>query len=109
MITAPNSRAGLSGIPDNPYHVNEMNYTEFQILIGKYFTKYKIFAVGFASGNWLRKLLINSPLYGIGKLLKRRSRIKKFAISVTSMTKFGVIEKNVADEAIDLFAISELE
>jgi SAM-dependent methyltransferase len=105
LIATPNSKEGLTGVAENPFHVNEMNYTEFQAFIGKYFHRFNIYGIGFATKNRLRKLLIRSPLYGLGKLLKRGSKIKKIATRVTSMSEFSIIENSINEEAIDLLAI----
>ena len=105
LITTPNSKVGSTGVSENPFHVNEMDYTEFQAFIGKYFHKFNVYGIGFTSKNRLRKLLIKSPLYSLGKLLKRESKIKKIATRATGMTEFNIIENNVYEEAIDLFAV----
>jgi len=105
LITTPNSRVGTTDISENPFHVNEMSYAEFYAFIGKHFHKFNIYGIGFASKNRLREFLLMSPFYNLGKLLKRESTIKKFATQVTSMTEFAVIENNVHEEAIDLFAV----
>lgn len=105
LITTPNSKKGATEVSQNPFHVNEMNHAEFYAFIGKYFHKFSIYGIGFASKNRLRKFLLMSPCYNLGKLLKRGSIIKKLATRVTSMTEFSVIENNVHEDAIDLFAV----
>jgi 2-polyprenyl-3-methyl-5-hydroxy-6-metoxy-1,4-benzoquinol methylase len=105
LMTTPNSKQ-IAGEPSlNPFHVNEMNYEEFSVFLGKHFRKFTIYGIGFASKNRLRKFLFSSPLYRLGKYLKRGSTMKKLATQLTGTTKFRLIEHNVHEEAIDLFAI----
>jgi 2-polyprenyl-3-methyl-5-hydroxy-6-metoxy-1,4-benzoquinol methylase len=105
LMTTPNSKESAGEPSPNPFHVNEMNYDEFSAFLGKHFRTFTLYGIGFASQNRLRKLLFLSPLYRLGKLLKRGSTIKKLATQVTGTTKFRLIEHNVLEEAIDLFAI----
>ena len=105
LITTPNSRTGSTGVADNPFHTSEMNYIEFSEVIRQSFREFKILGVGYASKNRYREFLIRSPLYRLGRLLKRGSALKKLAAGAMRMTEFRVSEQHVAEEAIDLLAL----
>ena len=66
---------------------------------------HKILGVGYASKSHLREMILRSPLYSLGRLLKRKSKIKKLASGALSMATFRVIEKEDAADAIDLMAV----
>ena len=105
LISTPNSKTGTAEVSDNVFHVNEMNYTEFDTLMKKHFRKYEIYGIAYSSKNRLREFFLKSPLYHIGKLLRRGSKIKKLETHMTGMTEFIVIEDNVHEKGIDLLAV----
>jgi len=105
LITTPNSRTGSSGVADNPFHVSEMNHAEFSNLIGRSFRDFKILGIGYASKSRLRAFILRSPLYAVGKLLKRRSKLKKLATGAMGMTEYRILEGVGSKEGIDLLAV----
>lgn len=105
LITTPNSKTGTAGVSDNVFHVNEMKYEEFYALMKKHFPKFKIYGIGYSSKNRLREFLLKSPLYHVGKLLQRGSKIKKVATQLTGMTEFDIVTNGVQERAIDLLAV----
>jgi len=105
LISTPNSKTGTAGVSDNQFHVNEMNYTEFYALMKKHFTKFEIYGIGYSSKNRLREFLLQSPLYHVGKLLRRGSKIKKLGTQMTGLTEFIIIEDDVHEKGIDLLAV----
>ena len=105
LITTPNSKIAPGQIPDNPFHISEMSFDEFSHVIGDNFANHQILGIGYGSRSYLRELIFRSPLYSLGRLLKRKSQIKKLASGALKMTKFRLIEKEVAASSIDLMAV----
>lgn len=105
LISTPNSRVGLHGKPDNPFHVSEMTYEEFRRLIEGSFRNWKIIGIGYTSKSKMRQFVFDSPLYAVGRLLKRKSRVKRVASGFLGLSSFRIVESNVAEESIDLLAI----
>jgi 2-polyprenyl-3-methyl-5-hydroxy-6-metoxy-1,4-benzoquinol methylase len=106
IITTPNVKISQNAETDNPFHLSDMNYEQFERLIDRKFKTYKIFGVAHASQNILRSIIGKFPFYReIGLLLKRNNPLKKVAVQAMNMTKFRVVEDNVAKEAIDLLAV----
>ncbi len=105
LITTPNSKTSNTGVSDNPFHVNEMNYVQFYTVMKKHFPKFEIYGIAYSSKNRLREFFLKSPLYHVGKLLRRGSKMKKLATQLTGITEFNIIENDVRDKAIDLLAV----
>lgn len=105
LITTPNSHKGLDSPSDNPFHLSEMDHGQFARLLGDSFHSFELFGVGYASRNRLREFVLESPLYAIGKLLKRKSTLKKIAAGALNMTEFRILKDGVAEESIDLLAV----
>lgn len=104
LISTPNVKNSKK-LRENPFHVNEMNYTQFNNILQKHFESFELLGVGYASKNKLRKFLGKMPFYQWGKILKRQSKIKKFAGRTLNMTNFKILNTNVANEAADLLAV----
>ncbi|MCX7726098.1 MAG: class I SAM-dependent methyltransferase [Chitinispirillaceae bacterium] len=104
FITTPNTI-----VPDknNPFHVNEMDYKRFTDVISKNFSSFKIVGIGYAKKNWFRSIIEKTPIYYLGKKIKRKSNIKKIATRALNMTTFRIIDKEVEKEAADLLAICD--
>jgi SAM-dependent methyltransferase len=105
LLTTPNSRTGSAKASDNPFHVSEMNHAEFSRLISRSFADFRILGIGYASKNRLRSFLLWSPLYALGRALKRKSRLKKAAAGVMGMTRWRILEDAGSEESIDLLAV----
>ena len=105
LISTPNSKVGLHGKPDNPFHVSEMTYEEFRRVIEGSFRSWKIIGIGYASKSKMRQFVFDSPLYAVGRMLKRKSKVKKVASGILGLSSFRVVESNIAEESIDLLAI----
>ena len=109
LITTPNSKTGLGAKTDNPFHLSEMSFSQFSEAVGSSFASSKVFGIGYAMRSRIREMVLRSPLYSLGRMLKRKSRIKKIASGVLQMTTFRLISENIAEEAIDLLAVCELD
>ncbi len=105
LLTTPNARPSVNPQDPNPFHFNEMNYDQFHALLARHFTRFELLGIGYRSPNLLRRIVQNSPLYRLGKLVGRRSPIKKIARSAMDLTSFDVLRTNVSRDAIDLFAV----
>jgi 2-polyprenyl-3-methyl-5-hydroxy-6-metoxy-1,4-benzoquinol methylase len=105
LLTTPNSKTGLEGKSDNPFHVSEMSFDQFSEAVSKSFDSSQVFGISYARRHRIREIILRSPLYSLGRMLGRKSRIKKVASGVLQMTTFRLISENIAKEAIDLFAV----
>jgi len=105
LISTPNVKKAFNGSLKNPFHVNEMNYQQFNSLLQKYFSSFKLFGVGYARKNVMRSFLGKLPFYQWGKYLKRKSKIKKLANKALEMTSFRILRDQVEKEAEDLLAV----
>jgi 2-polyprenyl-3-methyl-5-hydroxy-6-metoxy-1,4-benzoquinol methylase len=105
LITTPNSRTGSGSPSDNRFHLSEMNYGQFAQLLRDSFHSFELFGIGYAARNRLREFVLGSPLYVIGKLLKRKSALKKIAAQALNMTEYRILKDRVAEESIDLLAV----
>lgn len=105
MIATPNVRAPRAGDAANPFHVSEMNYDQLRNLLRRHFTDVTIVGIGHARPNRLRSFIYDSPLYRLGRLLKRGSAMKKLANRALDLTGFQVISDHVAEDALDLIAV----
>lgn len=105
ILATPNVRSPRTGDAANPFHCSEMSYDELHTLLSKHFPAFKILGIGHARPNRLRAFIYNSPLYRLGKLLRRGSVVKKLANKTLDLTSFRVISERVAEEAADLIAV----
>jgi SAM-dependent methyltransferase len=105
LVTTPNSRVGLGGKPDNPFHLSEMTLSEFSGLMDKCFGSSQILGIGYVSRNPLREIVLKSPLYSLARMLKRRSNLKKVAAKAMGMTSLQILETDIEKNAIDLLAV----
>ncbi len=88
----------------NPYHFNDMNYTQFKQLIGSKFTCFELMGVAYASKNKLRSFIDKTPFYKWGRFLPRKSKLKQLASRAMDLTSFKIINSNIEDEAADFLA-----
>ena len=86
VLATPNVRSPRTGDAANPFHCSEMNYDELHALLGKHFASFQILGIGHARPNKLRALILKSPLYKLGKLLRRGSMVKKLANKTLDLT-----------------------
>jgi 2-polyprenyl-3-methyl-5-hydroxy-6-metoxy-1,4-benzoquinol methylase len=107
LISTPNVRTPSAQGGKNPFHFTEMNYDQFYQLLGAKFSSFEVLGITYASRNILRHLLQTLPFYHWGKILKRKSKIKKLADGVLDLTAFKIINSNVANEAMDLLAVCQ--
>jgi 2-polyprenyl-3-methyl-5-hydroxy-6-metoxy-1,4-benzoquinol methylase len=105
LLATPNVRKPRTGDAANPFHCSEMNYEELGILLRRHFPSFKILGIGHARPNALRAFVYKSPLYKVGRLLRRGSLVKRLANKTLDLTSFRVIAERVAEEAMDLVAI----
>lgn len=109
LISTPNVKKSLKGSLKNPFHVNEMNYQQFNSLLQKHFSSYELLGVGYAAKNKMRDFLGKLPFYQWGKYLKRKSKIKKLANKALAMTSFQILHNQVERDAADLLAVIKNE
>jgi len=107
LLATPNVRTPRTGDAVNPFHCSEMNHEELHALLNKHFSSFQILGIGHARTNKLRAFVFKSPLYKLGKLLRRGSVVKKLANKTLDLTSFQVISESVAEEAMDLIAVCE--
>lgn len=105
LLATPNVRTPRKGDAANPFHCSEMNYDELHALLGKHFSSVQVLGIGHARANPLRTFIYGSPLYRLGRLLRRGSVVKKLANRTLDLTSFQVISEGVAEEAMDLIAV----
>jgi 2-polyprenyl-3-methyl-5-hydroxy-6-metoxy-1,4-benzoquinol methylase len=105
MLATPNVRRPRTGDAANPFHCSEMNYAELHALLARHFSSFRILGIANAKRNPLRTLVYRSPLYTLGKLLRRGSMVKKMANKTLGLTNFRVISEHVDAEALDLIAV----
>ncbi len=100
-ISTPNVRKSQKETSKNPYHFNDMNYTQFKRLISGKFTNFELMGVAYASKNKFRSILGKTPFYKWGRIFKRKSGIKKIANKVMDLSSFKIINSNLEDKAAD--------
>lgn len=108
FISTPNVRQPQKDKEDkeaNPFHFNEMNYTQFQKLISEKFSSFEILGVAYSSRNRIRNFVIKLPFYRWGKKLKRKSGLKKMAVRALDLTSFKIINSKVEEESADFLAV----
>jgi len=105
FISTPNVATPSLGKDGNPFHLNEMSYTQFRELLGKSFSSFEIVGIDYASSKKLRSILAKMPFYRWGGLLKRSSGLKKMAGRALGLNSFRIIQTNIEQEAGDLLAV----
>lgn len=105
FISTPNVRKSAEGKDKNPFHTTEMNYTQFQDLIKNKFSGFDILGVVPASSNVLRDIVGKLHIYKWGKILKRKSKLKKAADRILKLTYFKISKSNLEKTANDFLAI----
>jgi len=88
VLATPNVRTPRTGDDANPFHCSEMTYEELRALLSKHFSSFQILGIGHARPNALRAFIYRSPLYRLGKLLRRGSVVKKLANKTLDLTSF---------------------
>ncbi len=105
FISTPNVRQAQREKDANPFHFNEMNYTQFQKLIRENFLSFEILGVAYTSRNKIRDFVGKLPFFKWGKKLKRKSGLKKFAVRALDLTTFKIIDSSIEQEAADFLAV----
>jgi 2-polyprenyl-3-methyl-5-hydroxy-6-metoxy-1,4-benzoquinol methylase len=105
VISTPNVVRPAREAEANPFHFNEMNYTQLQRLISNHFSKFEMYGIAYARRNRFRSIVGKLPIIRWGKILTRKSTIKKIATRALDLDSFSVITSNVEAEAIDLLAV----
>jgi len=105
FISTPNVKQPQKDKRANPFHFNEMNYTEFRKLISDNFSSFEILGVAYARRNKIRSFVAKLPFYRLGKKLKRKSGLKKIATRALDLTSFKIINLNVEEESADFLAV----
>ncbi len=105
LVSTPNVRTFHAPGEGNPFHFSEMNYAQFERLIASRFTDYQILGVDHARPSRLRAWAQRLPFYRLGRLLGRRSPVKRAAARALRLTDYRIITERVAEDAIDLLAV----
>jgi 2-polyprenyl-3-methyl-5-hydroxy-6-metoxy-1,4-benzoquinol methylase len=105
VLATPNVRVPRAGDASNPFHCSEMSYAGLHALLSRHFASFQISGIAHARQNALRAFVYRSPLYALGKRLRRGSVVKKLANKTLDMTSFRIITERVAEEALDLIAV----
>jgi 2-polyprenyl-3-methyl-5-hydroxy-6-metoxy-1,4-benzoquinol methylase len=109
LIATPNVRTPRTGADANPFHCSEMSFDELRALLSKHFSSFQVLGIGHARPNALRAFIYKTPLYRLGKLLKRGSAVKRLANKTLNLTNFQIISERVAEDAADLIAVCKKE
>ncbi|MCG8607700.1 class I SAM-dependent methyltransferase [bacterium] len=107
FISTPNVKKSEERRSDNPFHHNEMNYSQFSKLLRDHFTAFEILGITYARHNRMRSMVGKLPFYKWGRKLKRSSKLKKVATRALDLTSFKVIDTNVEKDGADLLAVCQ--
>ncbi|HTP12569.1 MAG TPA: class I SAM-dependent methyltransferase, partial [Bacteroidota bacterium] len=107
LLATPNVRTPRTGDAANPFHCSEMSYQALHTLLAKHFSSFRILGIGHAKPNKLRTFICKSPLYRLGRHLRRGSVVKRLADKTLDLTSFHVISERVSEDAMDLIAVCE--
>lgn len=107
LVTTPNVRIP-DPVSDNPFHVSEMNAAQMRDFARPVFNQFEVRGVGYAGQNQLRSIIQKTPLYRLGRRLKRSSALKKAADRAFDLRRFQVINDHVERDAIDLLLIAHV-
>ena len=105
FISTPNVKQPQKVKGANPFHFNEMNYTQFRKLISDNFSLFEILGVAYANRNKIRSLVGKLPFYRWGKILKRGSSLKKMVANALDLAVFTIINSNLEEESADFLAV----
>lgn len=105
LITTPNVIIPETGADANPFHFNEMNYEQFTAALAAKFDDFDVYGIGYSTPNRLRTLLGKMPFYKWGRMLGRKSRLKKVASKALDLTSFTILTTGVKKNAADLLGI----
>ena len=108
LVTTPNVRTPPP-VSANPFHMSEMNAEQLESTARAVFDHFEIRGVGYARTNMLRRVLQQTPLYSLGRMLKRSSSLKRVADRTLDLRGFEVITEGVDARAIDLLLVAYLD
>ena len=108
LVTTPNVREPEEGPSGNLFHVSEMNADQLRALAAAVFTDYDVWGVGYSRPNPVRKLVQRTPLYRLGRLLKRSSAVKRVADRALDLRRFQIIRDRIHEDAIDLLLVGRI-
>ena len=103
IISTPNVKQTHSSTVTSPFHTNEFDLKSFKELIKHNFSSYEILGIGYAKHNFFRSAFQSLPLYRWGKILKRKSNIKKIADKAMNLTSFTINRTNL-ESSLDILA-----
>ncbi len=106
LISTPNVIIPPNETEKNPFHTIEFNFQTFSNLISTHFSSYSLSGVVYSDKNILRTIIDALPVYRLGKWLKRKSAVKKFADKTLKLTRF-TMSKSQPEKFHDLFALCE--
>lgn len=108
LITTPNVREPAPE-SDNPFHLSEMNAPQLTTYGSAVFSRADLLGIGYKRPNRLRRAIQHTPLYRMGKLLKRSSAVKRAADRALDLRAFSVLSERVAEDALDLLLIGYVD
>ena len=103
LISTPNVKQNIKTTNRNPFHAKEFDYNSFNELIMQNFSSYEIIGISYSKQNFFRSVFQSLPLYRLGKILKRKSKIKKLAGKILNLTGFTITRTNV-ESSLDVLA-----
>ncbi len=107
VVTTPNVR-NPEPTSGNPFHVSEMNRRQMQTLAQAVFPAFDVRGIGYARPNLLRRMIQRTPLYVLGRLLKRSSVVKKAADRALDLRRFQILDEHIDRDALDLLLIAQV-
>jgi len=107
FISTPNVKLDKKQKKANPFHLNEMSFDQFHKLLADNFSNFELLGVVYAKPNKLRTLVDKLKIYRWGRILTRKSKLKKIAARAMTLTEFKMINSNVKNEAADLLAVCQ--
>lgn len=103
LISTPNVDQNIQTTNKNPFHTKEFDYKSFQAMIIQNFSSYEIIGINYSKQNFFRSVIQSSPLYRWGRILKRKSIIKKLANKTLNLTGFITTRTNL-ESSLDILA-----
>jgi len=103
LISTPNVKQNIKTTNVNPFHAKEFDYKSFQELIMHNFSSYEIIGISYSKHNFFRSAFQSSPIYRWGRILKRKSEVKKLANKILNLTEFTIKRTNI-ESSLDVLA-----
>jgi len=104
FISTPNVADKAKNGSNNRFHVNEMNYFDLNELLSTEFNSFEIEGQNYSSRGLVKTMVRKLPLYSWGTILRRNSKLKKYASKMLGLTSYAS-STDGAEKSMDLYAI----